>query len=496
MLPFQNLITTDKNILIPVFKQITNRLISLVQEGRIRPGTFLPGTRHMAEMIRVNRKTIIKVYDELIAQNWLESIPRIGYRVIPDLPVVKPRSFQPKSNFTINQKDQTDFPACEMGKFRSFTRIDLIVDGGNPDQDLAPYKKIGKAYVEQNEIRKLNRLPGFEEDGGLKILKRSTSNFLNDTRGLNICPEELLITSGTEMQLYIAATLLLRPGDSAAVCEPNYFLADEIIGNTGANIVRIKIDHEGIDTDHLEEVLQKTKLKMLYIVPHQHYPTTVTMSAARRVRLLELLALYDFWVIEDDYEYDFHYQNSPILPLASAAHGGKIIYIGSFSKILCPSIRAGFLVASRDIVKKAVHLQRLIDLHGNSPIEYLLSQMIDSGDLTQHIKKSNKLYAQKCSFFCDLLERSLGEAVEFARPSGGMAVWLRFDDRYPVSKIIKQCAELNLFLTGMYCESKDHINGNGLRLGFSSLSDKQMKSAVETLQKVINKMCNQREKVA
>jgi GntR family transcriptional regulator/MocR family aminotransferase len=484
MLPYHNLIVIDKENELPVYRQITNRLIGLIREGLIPPGSFFPGTRQMAEFITVNRKTIINAYEELMTEDWIEPVDRKGYRVTPELPVIKPRSFQPPNpfssqdnivsrNLTLQGSLQPEHPATKSS--------DIVVNDGFPDPELAPFNEISKVYRDNATSARIKQLMCLKDYGGLPLLKEATALFLNETRGLNIRKDDLVITRGAQMAIYIAATVLLTKGDHVVVTEPNYRYADEIIENTGARISKIGIDDEGPNMEQLEQILKKSPVKMLYIIPHLHHPTTITMSAGRRHRLLQLIEQYGFYVIEDDYGYDFHYTNNPILPLASAPHGGKIIYIGSFTKLLAPSIRVGYMVAAPDIIKKGTNLKRLIDLRGDTFIEFMLAQMIINGDLLRHINRSNKLYARRCDFICDLFTKKLSHAVEFTRPLGGMAIWLRFKPRYPVNKIINDATHAGLCMIGMSFRLPGDPNDNGIRFGFASLSEEEISKAVDIL---------------
>lgn len=482
MLPFQNLISLDGSDPLPVYKQLTNRLIKLIQEGTIQPGTYVPATRQMADLLKVNRKTVINAYEELLAQDWIEVLPRKGYRVVPELPLIKPRSFQPKTHF-IPSLDHNHLvaPATEA---RKTTSAAILVDDGFPDMGLAPFTQIGRVYRDPLISRKIKQLIPLRDEGGLALLRQSTAIFLNETRGLAITKEDIVITRGAQMAIYIAAMVLLVPGDNVIVSEPNYLFANEIIATTGANIIRVPVDQDGMDVNRLEQILQTQPVKLLYVVPHHHHPTTVTLSASRRLKLLQLIEHFDLYVLEDDYDYDFHHKNSPLLPLASARHNGKIIYIGSFTKLLAPSVRVGYLIAAPDIVKKAIHLRRLIDLRGDIFMEYMLAQMIINGELSRHINKSNKLYAQRCDFICNLFNNRLSHAVDFTKPHGGMALWLRFKEKYPVNKVIAGAKNHGLLLMGMTFQKPGDLNTNGLRFGFASLSEESMEQTIDILVKI------------
>ncbi|HMG09027.1 MAG TPA: PLP-dependent aminotransferase family protein [Mucilaginibacter sp.] len=487
MLPYDSLIVVDKENQLPVYKQITNRLIGLIQKGLIPPGTFFPGTRQMAELITVNRKTIINAYEELLTEDWIESIDRKGYRVTPELPVIKPRSFQPPSHFSSTgyvSPEGLILQCPPQPEHRDTKSSDIVVNDGFPDPELAPFKEISKIYRDNGISSRIKQLMCLRDQGGLPLLKDAAALFLNETRGLNIKKDDIVITRGAQMAIYITATVLLSKGDHVVVTEPNYVFANDIMENAGAYITKIGIDEEGPDMDQLEQILKKSPIRMLYLVPHHHHPTTITMSAARRQKLLKLIEQYGFYVIEDDYDYDFYYKNSPILPLASAPHHGKIIYIGSFTKLLAPSIRIGYLIAAPDIVKKAIALKRLIDLRGDTFIEYMLAQMIINGDLARHINKSNKLYAHRCDFICNLLTQKLSHAIEFTKPLGGMAVWLKFKSRFPINRILNDASHAGLCMIGMPFRLSGDPNDNGIRFGFASLSEEEMTKAVDILVKI------------
>jgi DNA-binding transcriptional MocR family regulator len=294
-----------------------------------------------------------------------------------------------------------------------------------------------------------------------------------------------VITRGGQMAIFLAISLLVRPGDHVVVTAPNYIFADETFVHAGAIINRVNIDSEGIIVEELEEILQIHKISLLYLAPHHHHPTTVTMSAERRLKLLQLISKYDFFVIEDDYDYDFHHENRPILPLATSGHGGKIIYVGSYSKLVGPSVRMGFLIGSPDIVLRAISLKRLIDLKGDIFMEYVISQMIGSGALERHIKNANKVYAHRCNLLSGLLRHNLSEELTFEQPQGGLALWVKFNIRHDLKQVIRKAAGHGLHLLGSYCLAPHNPHYNSIRLGFASLTDEEIETLVRVLEAVL-----------
>jgi GntR family transcriptional regulator/MocR family aminotransferase len=475
MLPFQTLIATSKESPLPIFRQITDRLVELVRAGMLKPGVFLPGTRQMGELLLVNRKTVIKVYEELLAQNWLESEPRKGYRVTANLPETRPRSFQPgPSYFQKNYKYQQNvMPHLDGEQRLKFS--DILIDDGYPDPRLSPYREMNRVYSEQTTVTAQKQLLPYRPQGGLRTLKSAASELLNDSRGLNISSDEIVITRGGQMPLYITASVLIKPGDKIAVAEINDPMASQILEHAGGELIRIRHCEDGIDLDDLEKTLQIHRITLLHIQPHNQYPTGAVMSAEKRRKLLALIRTYNFWVIEEDLGYDFDFESKPILPLASADHGGKLIYIGNFDRTISRSIKLGFLIACPEILARASYLQGLMDHHGEVEMETMLCKMIISGDFDRHLIKSKKLYNQRCNILCEQLMAKLGHVLSFSRPKAGLGLWLKFRENFPLDKFLKATSR-----QGLFWEYGHHVD-NSLRFGFASLSEKDIKRAVEIM---------------
>lgn len=488
MLPYHSLINLEERENMPIYLFVANRLIAMIQQGKIPPGTLLPGTREMAVMINVHRNTVISAYAELISQGWTRSLNRKGYQVVEDLPIVKPRTFRPEVKYTSEPPVLSETPAYNFKDFRFVPAKaypgSIIVNDGFPDVTLAPIEELMREYRNIMKRPTIKELLGFTWLGGNPTLRESTANFLNQTRGLNIQPEHVLITRGAQMAIYIAAALILKPGDEIVVSAPSYFIADGIFQQMGAVINHIPVDENGIDVDRLEELLQKKLIKFLYIIPHHHHPTTVTLSTSRRIHLLKLIQRYRLWVVEDDYDYDFHYQNSPILPLASADHSGQIIYIGSYTKVLAPSVRIGFMISGKPMIERAIAHRSLIDLGGDTVMESALATLINQGDLSRHIKRSKKVYKERCDRTSKLLEQELPDMLSFTKPQGGMALWVKFHEQYPLSELLPSLVRAGVVMSGSAYYKNANSAYNHLRFGFASLSENELHRVVEAMIKL------------
>lgn len=486
MLPFKNLLHIDKRSSEAVFRQLAAQLVLLIQKGMLLPQMELPSTRSLAADLGLHRKTVMAAYNDLITEDWIESEERKGYRVSAHLPSVKPRSYanQPHSGYS----GTSAFSFTLLDHMPALPTINanakVIVDDGFPETAIFPIDKISRAYKTLLTYPTLKNATTTWNIGGSPNFKQELSSFLNDTRGLNILPENLLITRGAQMAIYVAAALILKPGDRVLVTDPSYFIANAVFTQLGAELVRVPVDAEGMDIDAVEDALKNKQIRLLYIIPHHHHPTTVTLSATRRIKLLELIRTYNLPVIEDDYDYDFQYHYSPYLPLASGDHHGNVIYIGSLTKVLGANFRLGYMISTTDFLFNALKLKSLMDIRGDALMEGSVASLMQSGEFSRFIKKANQLYSSRCDAAAELIRNELGEVVDFTKPQGGMALWLKFKAAYPLGEVIKKASSLGLQLAGSSYHQGTDSKHNALRFGFASLNEDELGFAVGVLKKI------------
>jgi len=294
----------------------------------------------------------------------------------------------------------------------------------------------------------------------------------------------LVITKGSQMGIYLAAQLLIEPSDYIALGFSNYRYADETFIRSGAKLVRIPIDGAGMDIDYLEQELKTKQIRALYIIPHHHFPTTVTTSMERRLKLLKLAKEYRFAIIEDDYDFDFHYENKPYLPLASIDHHHNVIYIGSISKTFAPALRIGFMAGPPAFIDAAASLRTLIDKQGDTLLEDAFAMMFETGEMERHFRKSLKIYQQRRNLFCEILNTSFKDMIEFNTPEGGLAVWANFNPTIDLVKMSANAAKKGLYIDNGIFYKNESFDTNGMRLGFASLNEKETIQALEILKLV------------
>jgi GntR family transcriptional regulator/MocR family aminotransferase len=486
-IPFKSLVQIDKALEKAVYLQLAFQLISAMQRGVLVPGIQLPGSRQMAAILNLHRKTIIAAYDELDAQGWIEVRPNKGTFVSNKFQVI------PTDASKHHQGILDSYPSSTGYGFKKSILLDLSVvktnaelefTDGLPDVRMAPLADLSRVYG-TNLKRKSNlKHLGFTPNEGSEYFKEMLTTYLNNTRGLHISKSNVMVTRGVDMGIYLAAELLLQREDLVLVADLSYYVANMIFQKVGAKIISVPVDEQGIDVGAVRELCKTQHIRMLYLTPHQHYPTTVTLSAERRVELLNLSATYGFIILEDDYDYDFQFNNSPILPLASADTHGMVIYIGSFAKSLAPGFRSGYLVAPENLIQELGKLRGLIDRQGDVLMEQALAELLAEGEIQRHLKKTLKVYMERRNAFCGLLQIHLGEVVSFEVPDGGLAVWTNWNADLNLMRISKNCMRNHLYLPQTLLYQRRGLTA--MRLGFGNQTVEELERSVKILAAAIS----------
>jgi GntR family transcriptional regulator/MocR family aminotransferase len=250
-------------------------------------------------------------------------------------------------------------------------------------------------------------------------------------------------------------------------------------------LVRVKVDEFGLDMDAIEKICRKKKIRAVYVTSHHHYPTTVTLIASRRIRLLELSEKFGFIIIEDDYDYDFHYLSSPILPLVSADVKGMIVYIGTLSKTIAPAIRTGYVVAPPNLILELARIRQIMDTQGDPIMELALADMFSSGEIRRHMKKAHQEYHRRRDFLCSLLSEKLQDIIDFKIPDGGLAIWARYDKSVRLPALTEKLKEQGIILSNGLIHNNTPLSLNATRMGFAWMNEKEAEKAVMMLTKTI-----------
>ncbi|AZJ35782.1 PLP-dependent aminotransferase family protein [Tenacibaculum singaporense] len=483
MFPYKTSLKLNKNLKEPLYLQLANQFILLIREGNLPPGTKLVGSRTLADLLQVHRKTVVACYEELLLQGWVESIPKKGTFVNKSLPLAQKTTLV--GTFKTSKKKSSGFNFydnnCLSEKKTEKRKGVIYINDGTSDTRLTPTEEIARIYRKIASKKSAYTFLDYSSTHGNVKLREVLAVYLNNSRGLKISKENILITRGSQMGMWLSSQLLLKEGDIIVVGETNYSSADITFQYQKAQIKRVSVDENGLVIDQIEKLCKKQSIKAVYVTSHHHHPTTVTLSAERRIHLLNLAQKHNFAIIEDDYDYDFNYNHAPILPLASHDSSGNVIYIGSVCKTVAPVFRVGYLVASEDFVNEAAKLRGYVDRQGDALLELTFAEFIKSGDLDRHIRKLMKIYLQRRDLFCELLKNKLGDYFQFEVPKGGMAIWVHLNKQYSWSEVAKEASKHQLEVGEWQRYDLVNKKHNAIRIGFASYNDEEIKLLIEKL---------------
>jgi GntR family transcriptional regulator/MocR family aminotransferase len=471
----------------PIWLQIVHALIEEARTARLTPGTAMPGSRELAEALGVSRKTVVQAYEELVAQGWLSSEGTRGTFVSPLLPTAVPgtrgREVPPSGPL-----EQPDFPlrraAPDLAPYAEQAGW-LRFDDGVPDARLLPGEALARAYRRALLLACSGNRLAYGDPRGSLALRRAVATMLSVDRGIACSPDHVCLVRGTQMGIYVAARLLAAPGDTVAVESLSYPPAREAFRAAGAEVAAVGLDGEGMRLDELERLCRRCRVRAVYVTPHHQFPTTVVLRPQRRLRLLALAEQFGFAILEDDYDHEFHFAHRPLLPLASADRHGKVIYVGSFSKLLTPSLRIGYLAGPAAFIRRAAAELMIIDRQGDPVTEAAVAELIEDGAVRAHARRVHKIYAERQRTFAQCLGEALGDRLAFVVPEGGLALWVRFADGTDMAALAQEAAAARLtFLPGRDFTT-DGSNLAAARLGFASLDATEMRSAIARLARAL-----------
>lgn len=483
-IPFKSFIQIERTSHIPIYIQIANHLTQAIQSGTLLPGTKLPGARTLSDLLDVHRNTITSVYEELYAQGWIDVKPNRGAVVMPRLPKIKGRAAESRGYPATTGFSFTTTPLLD-NPF-DYAPCDYVFNDGVPDIRLTQIDDLSRLYSANMKRKSNQKKMSYYNQEGSRYFKEQLSKYLRLSRGFKISINNLLITRSIEMSLFIISEIILQQGDYVVVGAPSYFAANMIFQKSSNRVLTVPTDEEGLNTDALEELCNKHIIRLVYVTPQHHYPTTVSLSARRRMALLQLSKKFGFVIVEDDHDYDFHYDKQPLLPLATVDTEGMVIYVSSFGKSLAPGFRTGFVVAPENLMVEMRKYLGIIDRQGDVMIEQALGEMIEEGAIQRHMKRSLKIYKERRDYMSALLEKHLSEWVQFQQPTGGLAFWLTFKKQVNLMRLKKLCEKNNLFIPRTLLYQNKEVTA--LRIGFGHLDNEEMNKTIGILKQSISEL--------
>jgi len=477
----------------PIFIRLARAISDDVRRGRLKPGDALPGSRSLARALGVHRNTVLAAYAELAAEGWITTEAAARTFVSHALPDVEAhghdgarsrRRATPATPASVGfdlppRRDDREIKEARRRMEPPAAHV-LAMSGGIPDVRLVPSAPLARAYR-----RALKRhgaeLLGYGDTRGHARLRRALGDMLSALRGVAAGVESLMVTRGSQLALDLVSRALLAPGDVVAVEALGYRPAWSALTAAGARLVPVPVDEHGLDVGALEALAAREKLRAIYVTPHHQYPTTVMLDAGRRLRLYELARARRIAIIEDDYDFEFHYEGRPVLPLAAGDRHGVVVYVGTLSKVLAPSLRLGFIVAPPSLIERLAEVRVSIDRQGDQVVECAVAELIEDGELQRHVRRMRRIYQARRDALVARLHKRLGGALRFDVPAGGMALWAHAEGGIDVDAWSARALARGVLFTTAARYAFDGRARPSLRLGFAALDESELDEGVRLM---------------
>ena len=454
---------------------IYESIVEKVRTGSLTPGDALSSTRELAKRYNCHRFTVMKSLQDLASEGWVETAGKSRYKVSQKVPVIgsKATTSEMKKRKVANLLPEK--PKFDLER----ERFDIEFWGGQPDLRLFPkieFQRVLSSAIRRSKDSFLN----YGMVDGLPQCLKETEKYFRNSR--NLLDKEFVMTNGSQEALFLCCQTLAKAGDFVVVEKKGYPPAWRLFESLGLKILTVDVDDQGLNTDQLEAILSKKKVKFIYVTPLHQYPTTVTLSPRRRQHLIRLAENYSVPILEDDYDHEFHYTAQPPAPLSCETELG--IYIASFSKVLFPGIRLGAIGCHREFKEHICYHKFLVSRQTDSLAQLALSGWVQDGGFERHLRRMSRIYETRFEFMQKRL-RTLAEVsdITWSSPNGGMSIWVNLNqDSEVIAKRARQKGVLFQFERAMdYSSTK----GTHLRIGFAGVNEQQITDGFAVLEKLV-----------
>ncbi len=489
----------DRTSAVPLSLQLYERMRRAILTGQLKAGARLPSTRDLASELGVARNTVCMAYTQLLAESYIESRVGHGTSVASFLP--EGQGAAPAQALLAPAAPQSGPPAELSRRGVALTQISFapgssLVPGGQarafrvatPDLDAFP-RQLWAQLVARRARHTLQDVLTTRDLAGYPPLREAVASHLGVARGVRCTAEQVIITTGAQGALDLAARILLDPGDTVWVEDPGYPGAKGALLGAGAQLIPVPVDAEGLDVAAARA--QSPHARLAYVTPSHQFPLGVTMSLARRLALLEWAKQTHSWVLEDDYDSEYRFVGRPLAALQGLDDGQHVIYIGTFSKVLFPALRLGYLVAPPALADAFVAARRFIDTYTPVLEQAVVADFMTAGHFTRHIRRMRGLYAERRGTLLRAAQDELAGLLELQAPETGMHMvgWLPagVDERSAARQASAQQVETLPLSTF----SLKPPRRSGLLLGYAAINEHEINDGARRLAAALRSLPHQ-----
>ncbi len=482
MVPFTSL-HLDARRREPLHRQLYAEIRGAVLGGRLAAGARLPSTRELATELGISRNTVAGAFDQLMAEGYLEGKVGSG-TFVTDLGAKAGGELRPP------RRDRLELSA--RGRMLAGTRVAGSLElatarpfrTGVPALDAFP-RELWARIAARVARRARADVMSYGTAAGYLPLRQAIAEYVRAARGVRCAAEQVIVTSGSQQALDLAARVLLDPGDMAWVEDPGYLGARGAFQAAGVVCAPVRLDEEGLSVSDGEALAPRAR--MAYVCPSHQYPMGMTMSLTRRMALLEWARRRRAWIVEDDYDSEFRYTGRPLSSLQGLDTADRVIYTGTFSKVLFPALRLGYLVAPVAVVEAMARARAVADRQCQGMDQAVVAEFMNGGHFARHIRRMRSLYAERQEALVSESRRELGGLLDVAPSSAGMHLRGFLPAGANDREASRALGEAGVIAAPLSLYAMRHAPPPGLVLGYSGTNPRQIREGVRKVAEVLGR---------
>jgi len=465
-------LAVDRSAGIPIHRQIYEGLRRAILDGRLRPGQQVPSTRALAAELEVSRLPVLTAYEQLLHECYLDGRAGSGTFVSAALPDDLLRSPVPPSARSASSTPPRVRDYGGLGPFRTSL----------PALDQFPRAQWARLVA--RHARALTHAEMMYGDpAGVVSLRIAIAEHLRAARAVRCEVEQVLVVSGSQSALRLAAAVLLAPGDRVAMEEPGYPGARAALRAGGAEVVPVPVDEQGLRVASLRR--RGRRVRAVYVTPSHQYPLGMSMTAARRLALLDWAFRQEAWVLEDDYDSEYRYVSRPLGALQGMDAHERVIYIGTFSKVLFPAMRVGYLVVPPSLWQRFVDARAAIDLFSPTLYQLALAEFLREGHFARHLRRMRGVYLKRRAALLSGLARHCGDRLTVYNADAGLHVAVMLSPGLDDTAVVQRMAKRGLTAAALSTCYAEPLRRSGLLLGFGGSTERRLLEATRTLGEIL-----------
>jgi GntR family transcriptional regulator/MocR family aminotransferase len=466
----------------PLYRQLYDWFRNAILSGQLRPGQRVPSTRGLAAELKISRIPVLNAYEQLHAEGYLQTFTGSGTVVAGSIPdeASRPKAFSGNETARARgprklSRDGVELLATppevwltNLGAFRvSLPALDHF--------PLAVWSRLVARHARQARREAM----AYGTAMGSISLRGAIAEYLGAVRAVRCDASQIMVVTGSQQALQLTARVLLNPKDRVWIEEPGYPGAHQALKTFGAQLVPIPVDDEGLNVS--EGLRRSRSARAVYITPSHQYPLGSTLSAARRMRLLDWAVQNGSWVIEDDYDSEYRFGSRPIGSLQGLDTDERVIYIGTFSKVLFPSLRIGYVIIPKDLIPAFVAARDAADIFSSTLYQLVLNDFIRGGHFARHIRRMRLLYMERRNLLVGAIEKQIGAALEVVSAEAGMHLVGLLPPGVDDSRVAQTAAKHGISVVPLSSCCLRRPARGGLILGYGGTDERQIQEGVRKL---------------